>query len=294
MDRKETYFERKLGEHPGILGRFAEIVTNIPTVRVEGIINLDKARRWLNYGSLLLYFAPHTSIWDPALVTQHVIKPYFNPRDSNQFAWLTSVKFTGDIKEIADMGLARTASEVYARKMAFSILPIFQPYLLRKIQDRQIRQKVVAHAREINEKSLKRAKVMLDEPGTIVAMSLEGTRGKTGGLLRAQNGVEQLADNNQTLILPITIKGAHLIQPPTDVGLKNLNPLQKISLIAGRPISFQEAELLASNYSWKDGGNFTLTDALIVHLMQSGLQVIREGIDPAGVYSSQNLFSQNL
>lgn len=280
---------RFIDTHPQIAGLAAEVITAIPQLEViQYKASLLSARKWLDHGSLLIYFGPHTCLYDPALVTQRIVVPYLTPPDPEHFAWLTSSKFTGAVTGKPTMGAASTASIPYAQKMGFQILPLVQSYQLDDVQhDETFR----FAASKNNTASMLKAREILRKSGGIVGVSPEGTRVDTGGLIRGQNSIRLLLKGRNVAALPVILHGVHRMQAKKDEGLNGLHPFIKIRACIGEPLTYQDAQTIASQHRWKDAGKgeFTATDALMLHLASYGLSTIIDGVDPRGEYAWENL-----
>jgi len=277
--------EQVLIDHPKMLGKVTEWITNTPRLNVEGADHIKHAQDWLTHGSLVLYFAPHTTIWDPLIVSR-VIRLHLTDRP---FYWISSIKFTQEMKEFGDLGMASVASIESARRMGFTLLPVVQPYLIREFARKVPREdikKVIDECRRINEETLHTAKNVLQQEGAMVAISIEGTRGTTGGLLPAQNGIEELLQEEQIRAIPVTLLGVHQIQTDRRIGFSGLNPLVHVGIRFGELVSLTEAQEQVKLYQWEDGRSVSIADVLMAHLYQGGLTQILPGIDPQGMYST--------
>ena len=283
---KESFSNAFNNTKKTLAGFTAEGITAIPRVEIINRKVLQEAREWLKHGSIVVYFGPHTCVFDPAITTQRILMPHLiNKSDSTRFAWFTSSKFTGTDTEKPTMGLASTAAAAYANRMGFEMLPLVQTY----------RQSVTEQeAAAINMKSLREALNILKTPGGIVALSPEGTRGTTGGLLRGNEGLRVLLKSRSALALPIVLNGVHQMQARDKSGLNGLHPFVKISACIGKLISHSQAEDMARKYSWVDIslGEFTVADALMVHLAATDLTPWQDNVDPRGVYAWDNIQSK--
>ncbi len=277
--------EQALTDHPKMLGTATELITYTPRLNVEGTDHIKHAQDWLKHGSLVLYFAPHTTILDPLIVSR-VIRSRLTDRP---FYWISSIKFTQEMKEFGDLGMASVASIESARRMDFTLLPVIQPYLIREFARKESREdihKVINECRRINEETLNTAKNVLQQEQSLVAISIEGTRGITGGLLPAQNGIEDLLVDTRTRALPVTLLGAHQIQTERRTGFSGLNPFVRVGIRFGEPISLAQAQEQVQLYRWENGATVTVADVLMAHVYQGGLKQILPGVDPQGMYGT--------
>ncbi len=275
--------EQALIDHPKMLGAATEWITNTPRLNVEGADNTRHAQDWLKRGSVVLFFAPHTTIWDPLIVSR-VIRSHLTDRP---FYWISSIKFTQEMKECGDLGMASIASIESARRMGFTLLPIVQPYLIREFARKVPREdikKVLDECRRINDATVHTAKNVLQQEGSMVAISIEGTRGTTGGLLPAQNGIEELLGDQRTRALPVTLLGAHQIQTERRIGFSGLNPFVRVGIRFGELISLAQAQEQVQRYQWDNGAAVTVADVLMAHVYQGGLTQILPGVKPQGTY----------
>lgn len=273
-------------QHPEYAGQAARIITAIPRVTIKNKDRLQQMRKWLHFGSIFVYFVPHTCIYDPLIVTQRILKPYLRPQGPDQFAWLSSSKFFEKVDGVPRMGTAGAASEEYAKLMGYRMLKIAQAYLQDELTEGQRKE-----AKYINFSSIRAALKMLEVPGGIVGVSSEGTRGTTGGLQRGLVGIPR-AEN--TLALPIILSDVWRMQEKDKEGLNGLNPFVRIRARIGRPITYKEAEEIAGQYRWKDPamGKFTIADALMLHAAAHGLSEWKPEVDPRGVYAWENIISR--
>jgi 1-acyl-sn-glycerol-3-phosphate acyltransferase len=277
--------EQMLTDHPKMLGTATELITNTPRLNVEGADHIQRAQDWLKHGSIVLYFAPHTTIWDPLLISRAIRSRLTD----NPFYWISSIKFTQEMEEFGDLGMASVASIESARRMDFTLLPVIQPYLIREFARKVSREdikKVIDKCRRINEKTKNTAKNVLQQERSLVAISIEGTRGITGGLLPAQNGIEELLCDERTRALPVTLLGAHKIQTERRIGFSGLNPFVRVGVRFGELISLAQTQELVRLYRWENGATVTVADVLMAQLYQGGLTEILPGVDPQGVYST--------
>jgi 1-acyl-sn-glycerol-3-phosphate acyltransferase len=67
----------------------------------------------------------------------------------------------------------------------------------------------------------------------------EGTRSKTGGLLKGQSGLAHLAITTGTLVVPIALSGSENLQNP----MKVFKPTAILRLKIGRPFVAKNASL---------------------------------------------------
>lgn len=293
-ERIKARIHRFIAKHPNVAGLAAEVITAIPRVDIgkSDRDNLLIAQKWLNGGGgVIFYFAPHTCIYDPAIVGQRLIRPYIKSKDIKHFAWLTSSKFSGAVDGKPSMGLASVASERYASLMGFEMLPIYQPYRLKR-ESIPIDPSLLEAAQNNNFVSILRARRILQSQGGIVATSPEGTRGTTGGLQRGHEGIQVLIKEKNAIAFPIVLSGVYRMQAKDNEGLVGLNPFIRIRARVGSPINFRRAEEIAKLHKWKNEaemGDFTIADALMLHLAAVGLDPWMKDKDPLGVYADENI-----
>ena len=269
--------------HPTPLGWLTENLTRFTQIKLEGEDNLTTAQQWLaRGGSLIVYFLPHSWIFDPALITQYAINPYLyainpylNEEGARPMAWLTSIKFTGGLTGVKPFNrIERAGAQQFANRQHFLQLPIVQKYLITPENE--------AAAHQMNFRSIRHA-IRILKAGGIVGASPEGTRGKTGGLLRANDGIELLLKCPRAAALPVVLSVGRFFNRY----FSRFSPDSSVELRIGNLINYQQAESLTELYFWKDEqrGIFTVADALMMHAVDNTLPIREPGVDPYGEYS---------
>jgi len=272
-----------------------EKITGIVPFNIEYGYNLAEACEHMKYGGLITYFLPHTTIWDPTLITQRILHPFLMAK-KGMMKWAASAKFSPEI--IKQFGLPWSmlrakAATLYAQSFGFENIPFIQSYLFDEFH--KFFEGKSKEIGVINFRSFRHLykHVSQSHPGAIVAISPEGTRNDNGGLLRAHDGLGTLLEVPHTKALPIVLCGAHRIQSPSQSGFDDVNPFVPVTAHIGRPLNFAQAYHIAERHRWTDPNKtFTISDALMLHAIeQCGLEVINPTVDPRGAYACENIRS---
>lgn len=199
-------------------------------LKIGGKENLTSLQEHLKEGSLLVYFN-HLSFVDPALVLK-VILENFDLSPSCPPAIFTSQKHLDPERKIIYQ-LQTLIMKGAAAAKGFELLPIVQEYDRSSYQDYD----------KINFASIRKALRVLSSPGGVVLIAPEETRSKTGTLQEAKEGIEVIFKSKSvqrnTLALPIGVSGTEKIHQP---GRFWLNPFTQVTLMVGKPLSYEEVK----------------------------------------------------
>lgn len=326
---KELVVECSLA-HPDLFRLFIDNMSRVPRFEIEGKQNLEHAAEHIKKGGSTIYFSSiHTNFWDFMIDTRRIIIPhilgsrqaiplaeidtdYRDFPDHNHF-WFSSKKFDSEGDEIIDaelkrleeakliepMGtIERTAFPRVAASAGVIRIPVYQPYIVSKMQDEE----AVNGALNINFSAIRFLAKTLKRGGKLGALFGAGTRDKTGGLERPEKGIDILARLSKAPILPIAQLDTYSLQPRDAKGLDGLNLFQggrKLRINVLELVSYNEAQSVASSYRWKgdfvtqkgwdeDEAKFSARDAIMLDVAKLDLPVRMPGIDPRGVYHPNN------
>ena len=279
LTRAQQFTEK----HSGVAAYFGYLVNKLPHVDIVNEEHLTSARNWLRAGgSLLLYAGPHRSYLDLSLAAQQVVIPFLEPLTVGVFL---SDKFTGNVITDESMGIASAAIADYAKLVGFTLLPV--------VQEKYINEANKAPAEALNNASNHRAKEILDKPGGVVIMVPEGHREREkDGLLRAYKGPGILVGRSKlAAALPIVFWGVENILPSHSNNLRDLNLTARVKATVGQMITYGKALEYTKILSWKDKswGRFTVADYFMLHLRKYGIPPKKNGVDPLGVYTDENI-----
>jgi 1-acyl-sn-glycerol-3-phosphate acyltransferase len=199
-------------------------------LKIGGKENLTSPQEHLKEGSLLVYFN-HLSFVNPALVLKVVLENFDLP-PSRPPAIFTSQKHLDPERKII-YRVQTLIMKGAATAKGFELLPIVQEY------DRSSYQDYAA----INFASIRKALRILSSPRGVVLIAPEETRSKTGTLQEAKKGIEAIFKSKKvqenTLALPIGVFGTEKIH---QTGKFWFNPFAQITLIVGKPLSYEEVK----------------------------------------------------
>lgn len=270
----------------GPIARLAETVGRLPTVEIHGAKNIYRSQEWLDDGgSVIVCFLPHTHTLDPIVLNEVFIRPELTPFVKGKFGFPASVKFTHLVPEMETMGMATIGSQAYANRSGFELIPIFQPYLLKENRYAHLAEK----ANLINLQALLRMKRIIKTPSSLLVIAPEGTRNRSGGLLRADQNISGLLSpkNRELLVLPVVISGMSQMGGNL-FAMKRAN----VTIRVGLPIDTQQLRQIQLTHLWSDEsmGDFSLIDALMIHAVNY-LPLAERGFDedPRGVYNPRNI-----
>lgn len=185
--------------------------------------NLETAKNHLKTGSILLY-ANHFSTLDTTVLARFLDENL----SLNDLSILAGRKHFDPQRGISSR-IKNSVIQGFAETKGFEILQVVQNYELDLYQD----------SRQFNLNSLKKAVKALNAKGQILAISPEGTRSRTGGLLKAEDGIDILfkLGRNKALALPIAMHPYKIVPPFT-----------KTAIEVGFPFSYQEIEIEKESY----------------------------------------------
>lgn len=198
--------------------------------------NLKIAKQHLQSGSILLY-DNHFSILDTSVIAKFIESNF----DFKTFSVLAGRKHFDKARGIATR-LKSDIIESFVELKGFNVLQVVQKYETEYYKD----------SREFNLISLKQAVRKLNTDGQILAISPEGTRSRSNGLIRAEDGMEMLfrLGKNKALALPIAMHPYKIIPPFT-----------KTIIEVGTPFSYREIEMEHALYP-----NTSITDLMMGRL----------------------------
>ncbi|PIZ64664.1 hypothetical protein CO051_05930 [Candidatus Roizmanbacteria bacterium CG_4_9_14_0_2_um_filter_39_13] len=243
-------------------------------------------------GSVIVNFAPHTTALDPFIIS--LFLRHYVSKD-HLMAWISSAKFHPDLVEkfgIGNMGPLMHGSAYLEQYYHFSRFPVFQPYMFDPTYAQPIPTELQDEASTISTSSLRTSRKFLEKDASMLPISFEGHRGKSGGMQFAEPAVNVIgkpSKKRDIKIWTLLTQGAHSIQKADRSGLSGLNLSAPTSIIAGPLMSYAEAETLAQQLQWVDRsrGDVTVADAIMVTTagLVDKMQEIIPGVDPRGVYS---------
>ena len=261
-----------------------------------GYRELDKVRVHQETGSVVAGFGPHVVDLDPIYVNDSVLIPELRLSQEQVFAWFISVKFTGrfpKVKTIANPELVKR----HAKRRNMELIEVVQPYLIKGHFDENGIEGVIEReeAFDINKAAYERAGVLLDTPGSIIGISPETTRRRTGGVHRGVSTVGRLLDPEKhpnAAYLPIYLDGAHALRVPSAKGFRQATNLTSpLRIKIGHLITGAELDEMRRDFAWRDPAmrGFTRADAMMMHLLNRPLSPWMRGQDPRGVYAWDNI-----
>lgn len=171
------------------------------------IQNFERARKHLKTGSVLLYFN-HVDTLD-LLPLGKTIEEYLTSLD--RVSAMFAMKYL-DPNRGKGSKIKSYLIHSWEESFGLTALPIVQTKKEKKSEDeaeRELETEFYEHAKEINRDSLNRAREILDEPGNVLCIAIEGTRSTTGALLQAERGFELLLRRNQETALAQPIAVVH-------------------------------------------------------------------------------------
>ncbi len=292
-----------LKANPERLGRAVEVIAAIPRIKVENPQFLQEAQEWLNVSSIIINAGPHLLTWDLPIIER--VKAQFFDFEAGENAWPASAKFFGYdcVPKMSES--ERKAFLAYSERRGITLYPVVQSYLITDDNKDQ--------AEAINRGASKKLIKTVRKPGNIVSMFTEESRGETGGLLRPKvdilGGLTRKSPSKippealPPKVIPLLLIGIDRMQKGRDTsGLSGLNPLVSITLRAGFPLGYEQAEEYAAQfrwtqeaiqkYKWQERGfstKFTITDAHMLHLANYSPPTRYHGANPRGVYAWENI-----
>jgi len=170
--------------------------------------------------------------------------------------------------------------------------PVFQPYMFDPNNDYPIPPDLHGEASSVSVSSLRRSRKFLETEPSMLAISFEGHRGKSGGMQNAEPAVRAIgkpSKNRNIKIWTLLTQGTHAVQKPDRSGLSGLNLTVPTSVTVGPLIGYAEAEELAEQLHWVDQSREAVTVADAIMVITAGLidqmQEIIPSVDPRGEYS---------
>ena len=234
-------------EKGNLLGRAAWIESRAYRYHIEDPDgNFDKAKIHLQSGGSLIAYINHMSSID-TMILGHVIE--------DRITSLQNVTGFAAARHMdPSRGLHRrieiAAIEKGKQELGFNYIVVVQPNEMDRYPD----------ASERNRKAIKQALEILERPGQILGIAPEGTRSKTGNLLKAETrGIELLfkRGGNRVLAMPVAIEPAAFAQP-----IPKLLPLLTDTRVsAGNPFSYKA--LMEEHAAHPD---ITPTDLMMIRL----------------------------
>lgn len=286
-------------EHTGMLAFALEKIVATPRIRIDtehtkSLENIARANNHLQTGPLIAVFVPHANIFDP-LMFERFVRSYLKALrtfliTSEKFKTKEEIRADFPGVSMPDMGIASRAFGPYSRKIGFEPIYVVQKRLLldtNLFPDRKARLPALL----FNRNSIDIAKERMKQPGTVGLLSLEGTRGLTGGFLRADPDSLGWSEAENALILPTILSGVTKMQSREKQGLHGLHPSVDIVIRVGEPVSLEELRREAAMYEWVDStmGVVTPADALMVRTRDMGIEPWEPDKNPHGVYTKENI-----
>ena len=252
-------------------------------------------------GSVIINFAPHTTALDPFIVSMFLRD---HVSQDHPMGWISSAKFHLDLVKkygIGNMGPMMHGSAYLEKYYNFKRFPVFQPYMFDPEYEHPIPPELHKDANAVNFSSIRASRKFIENNPSMLPISFEGHRGKTGGMQFAEPAVNVIGKPHKSRdirIWTLLLQGAHEIQKPESSGLSGLNLTAPTSIIAGPLVNFEEAENLAQQLQWVDQsrGAVTVADAIMIYTagLVEKMQEIIPGVDPRGVYSWDNIISRSV